>query len=43
MSYYRTNRILVACNYCYNVFKTFNDKDEGCSVCCRSIESKLKT
>ena len=28
---------------CQNDFKTFNDREIRCSVCCRSIERKLKT
>ena len=26
-SNYRSHRLLVACNYCQNDFKTFNDRD----------------
>ena len=41
-SNHRSHRLLVTCNYCQNDFKTFNDRDLKCSVCCRSIERKLK-
>ena len=41
-SNYRSHKLLVTCNYCQNDFKTFNDREVRCSVCCRSIERKLK-
>ena len=42
-SNYRSHRLLVTCNYCQNDFKTFNDRQVRCSVCCQLIECKLKT
>ena len=42
-SNYRSHRLLITCNYCQKDFKTFNNKDVRCSVCCKSIERKLKT
>ena len=42
-SNYRSHKLLVTCNYCQKDFKTFNDRQVRCSVCCRSIERKLKT
>ena len=42
-SNHQSHRLLVTCNYCQNDFKTFNDRHVRCSVCCRSIERKLKT
>ena len=42
-SNYQAHRILLTCNYCQNDFKTFNDREVRCSLCCRSIERKLKT
>ena len=42
-SNYRSHRVLITCNFCQNVFKTFNNREVRCSVCCRSIERKLKT
>ena len=42
-SKYRPHRHLVTCDYCQKDFKTFNDREVRCSVCCRSIERKLKT
>ena len=39
----RSNRLLITCNFCQSNFKTFNERKIGCSVCCRLIESKLKT
>ena len=41
-SNYQTHRHLLTCNYCQNDFKTFNDREVRCSLCCRSIERKLK-
>ena len=40
---YQSHRLLLTCNYCQNDFKTFNDREVRCSLCCRSIERKLKT
>ena len=42
-SNYQSHKLLVTCNYCQKDFKTFNDREVRCSVCCRSIEQKLKT
>ena len=42
-SNYQAHRLLLTCNYCQNDFKTFNDREVRCSLCCRSIERKLKT
>ena len=42
-SNYQSHRLLVTCNYCQKDFKTFNDRQVRCSVCCQSIERKLKT
>ena len=42
-SNYQSHRLLVTCNFCQNDFKTFNDRQVRCSLCCRSIERKLKT
>ena len=42
-SNYRSHKLLVTCNYCQKDFKTFNDRQVRCSVCCQSIERKLKT
>ena len=42
-SNYRSHKLLVTCNYCQKDFKTFNDRQVRCSVCCLSIERKLKT
>ena len=42
-SNYQSHRLLVTCNYCQKDFKTFNDRQVRCSVCCQSIECKLKT
>ena len=42
-SNHSSHRLLVTCNYCQNDFETFNDREVRCSVCCRSIESKLNT
>ena len=42
-SNYRSHRLLVTCNYCQKDFKTFNNRDVRCSVCCRLIERNLKT
>ena len=42
-SNYRPHRHLVACDYCQNYFRTLNDREVRSSVCCRSIERKLKT
>ena len=42
-SNHRSHILLVTCNYCQNDFKTFTDREIGCSACCQSIESKLKT
>ena len=42
-STYQAHRLLLTCNYCQNDFKTFNDREVRCSLCCRSIERKLKT
>ena len=41
-SNHRSHRLLVTCKYCQNDFKTINDREVRCSVCCRSIELKLK-
>ena len=41
-SNYRSHRLLFTCNYCQNDFKTFNDREVRCSLCCRSIKRKLK-
>ena len=41
-SNYRSHKLLVTCNYCQKDFKTFNDRQVRCSVCCQSIERKLK-
>ena len=38
----RSHRFLVTSKYCQNDFKTFNDRKGRCSVCCCSIESKIK-
>ena len=42
-SNYRSHKLLVTCNYCQNDFKTFDNRQVRCSVCCQSIERKLKT
>ena len=42
-SIYRSHKLLVTCNFCQKNFKTFNDRQVRCSVCCQSIERKLKT
>ena len=42
-SNHQSHKILVTCNYCQKDFKTFNDRQRRCSVCCQSIERKLKT
>ena len=42
-SNHRSHRLLVACNFCQNDFKTFNNKDVRCSSCCRLIERKIKS
>ena len=42
-SNHRSQRLLITCNYCQKDFKTFNDREVRCSVCCRLIERKLKT
>ena len=42
-SNYRSHKLLVTCNYCQKDFKTFNDRQVRCSVCCQSIERKIKT
>ena len=42
-SNYQSHKLLVTCNYCQKDFKTFNDRQVRCSVCCQSIERKLKT
>ena len=42
-SNYRSHKLLVTCNYSQKDFKTFNDRQVRCSVCCQSIERKLKT
>ena len=42
-SNYQSHRLLVTCNYCQKDFKTFNDRQVRCSVCCQTIECKLKT
>ena len=42
-SNHRSHRLLVTCNYCQNVFQTFNDRELRCSVCCRLFEQKIKT
>ena len=42
-SNHQSHKILVTCNYCQKDFKTFNDRQVRCSVCCQSIERKLKT
>ena len=42
-SNYQSHKLLVTCNYCQKDFKTFNNRQERCSSCCRLIESKLKT
>ena len=42
-SNHQSHRLLVKCNYCQNDFKTFNDRQVRFSLCCRSIERKLKT
>ena len=39
----QSHRLLVTCNYCQKDFKTFDNREVRCSVCCRSIERKLKT
>ena len=42
-SNYQSHKLLVTFNYCQKDFKTFNDREVRCSVCCRSIEQNLKT
>ena len=42
-SNYQSHKLLVTCNYCQKDLKTFDNKKVRCSVCCRSIEQKLKT
>ena len=42
-SNYRSHRLLVTCNFCQKDFKTINNWDIRCSVCCRLIERNLKT
>ena len=42
-SHHRSHRLLLACIYCQNNFKTFNDRKVKCSPCCSSTERKLKT
>ena len=42
-SNHQSHRLLVTCNYCQNVFKTFNSGKVRCPLCCLLIESKLKT
>ena len=41
-SNYQSHRLLVTCNYCQKDFKTFNNREVRYSICCRSIERKLK-
>ena len=41
-SNYRSYRLFVLCNFCQNNFISFNVGKVRCSVCCRSIERKLK-
>ena len=33
-SNYQAHRLLLTCNYCQNDFKTFNDREVRCSLCC---------
>ena len=42
-SNYRSHRLLITCSYCQKNIKTFNSRKVRYSVCCRSIERKLKT
>ena len=42
-SQHRSHKLLITCNFCQKDFKTFNNREVRCSVCCRSIERKLKT
>ena len=42
-SNHQSHRLLVTCNYCQKDFKTFNNREVRCSVCCRLIKQKLKT
>ena len=42
-SNYQSHKLSVTCNYYQKDFKTFNDRQVRCSVCCQSIERKLKT
>ena len=42
-SYHRSHRTLVTCSFSQNDFKTFGNREERCSVCCRLIERKLKS
>ena len=42
-SHHRSHRNLVTCNYCQIDFKTFKNREVGCSSCCRLIEPNLKT
>ena len=42
-SNHRSHRLLVTCNFCQNDYKTINNREVRCSVCCQSIARKLKT
>ena len=42
-SNYRSHKLLVTCIYCQKDFKTFDDRQLRCSVCCLLIKIKLKT
>ena len=42
-SNYRSHKLLVTCNYCQKDFKTFDDRQVRCSVCCLLIKINLKT
>ena len=40
---YRSQRLLVTCNYCQKDFKTFNNRHIRCSSGCKLIERNLET
>ena len=42
-SHRRTHRLLVTCDFCHNILKTFNDRKVRCSSCRWSTKRNLKT
>ena len=42
-SHHQPHRFLVTCTYCQIDFRKINEREIKFSVCCRSIERKLKT